>query len=147
MNTAAAPNPRAAHPPRWRRVLIIIASVVVVLLLLIRLVASPIATRIVNEKLSTLDGFTGRVDAIKIKPWRAALEVDNFTLHERGFENDLPLVRVDKVQMSTAAAGLLRGKIAGESLVENAEFTIEKREQFAGPIDAAKKASEKVEQT
>jgi hypothetical protein len=143
---AATPKTRASRSSRWRRVLIVFIGVVVVLLLAIRFVASPVVTKIANQKLRTLDGFTGHVDAVTIKPWRAALEIDNFTLHERGFENDLPLVRVKKVALSTAAAGFLRGKIAGESVMEEAEFTTVKREQFAGPIDAAKKVTEKAEQ-
>ena len=100
MSTAAAKSP-SSRPP-WFRVLLILAALVVVLVLAVRFIASPIATAIANKKLAALDGFTGHVGSIKIKPWRAGMEINDFGLHERGFENDLPLLRVKKAMMSTA---------------------------------------------
>ncbi len=142
---------RSQHSPftshstrRWARFLLWTFAVVVGLLLLAQLIASPIATRLINSKLQKMEGFTGRVEGVNVALWRGGAQVKNFILHERGKENENPVVKVDKAAGKIALPHLLGGKLLGELTVDRAEFTTTKL--FDAPKESPEKAEQKKEE-
>jgi hypothetical protein len=87
------------------------------------LVASPLATTIVNRKLAALPDFTGRVRTVKISFVRPSVTVHDFALFPRGKENDLPWVKTKQAKLGLAWRALLRGKLGGVAEVDEAELT------------------------
>ncbi|MEO7599583.1 MAG: DUF748 domain-containing protein [Opitutus sp.] len=131
---------RPGHPAKRRW--LIALGVIVGVLLLVQLVASPIATSIVNRKLTRLPGFAGHADSIKIALWRGAVELKEFNLSEIGFEGDAPLVHIKKATMKVAPSALFRAKLGGSALVDGLDINIIKR----GPAPAPEEAKNKVEE-
>ena len=142
---------RRRHRWLWRG-LGIVAAVVLGGLILVRFAGSPVATGIVNRKLANLSGFSGRVSAVKLAFWRGATDVDDFTLFARGKEDQAPVVRAKRIAMVISYPALLRGKVSGQIVVEDAELTVVKEPEAAAKNekdknDGNKKTDQKVEET
>jgi hypothetical protein len=123
----------------WKRVLFIVACVVAGLILVVRFVGSEIAESMINRRLATLPGYSGKVETVRLWLWRGA-EIENFFLYERGHEDDLPVVRAKKASLVVAFSGLLRGKLGGKARVEDLEVTVVKR--HATPKEEKKKSDD-----
>lgn len=136
-NPSGATAPGKQRSRRWVKVLAAVAAV----LLVIWLVGSPLATSLVNRKLAELPGIIGRAGSVKLALWRGAVEVNDFVVHSRGHEQDVPLVRVAKASMRVAPSALFSGRLGGAMSVDGAEFNIVKRERFEDPEDAADQAA------
>lgn len=130
---ATRPRPPRRHRRRWTAVLIVVAT----LLLLVRFVGSPIAKRIVNRELAAIEGYAGRADAVTLALWRGAIDIENFVLYERGYENDLPVVHIRHASMRVAPMSLFSGKLGGSALVDGAEIVVVKRFETPEEDDTA----------
>ena len=103
-------------------------GVVVAGLLLVQLIASPIATWLVNRKLAAVPGYTGAVDGVSVALWKAGIDVRDFTLFEGEHATDRPLLRVEQATIKLAPSALFTGKLGGSALVDGVELTVIKRE-------------------
>lgn len=119
---------------RRHRGWIIAAASVIVLLLLIRFVGSPLAKAAVNRKLAEMPDFVARAEAVTLAVWRGGLDVRDFVLYERGFENEPPLLHVKKASVAFAPGALFTGKLGGSIRVTGLEVNAIKRtDDEAGP--------------
>ena len=71
----------------------------------------------VNGKIAAMSGFGGSTDRVEIALWRGTHEVANFTMFERGHEQEASLLRVQKVSVKFAPRELIRGKLGGTVLI------------------------------
>lgn len=126
--------------------LLVVLASIVVLILILQVAISPIAQSIVNRRLSEMPGFTGHVDSLKVALWRGSMDLKGFVLHERGQEQDLPLVRAEKLSARMEWTALLRGRLRGAFIADGVETTFVKRTESAegeeekkqkGPIEQA----------
>ncbi|MEO6006330.1 MAG: DUF748 domain-containing protein [Opitutus sp.] len=140
--TAGGPKPRRSGKRGW----LIALGVVVGLLVLIQLLGSPIAKSVVNRRLSEIPGFSGKAGAVKIALWRGGVELDDFSLFERGHESEPPLVHLKKATMKVAPGALFSGMLGGTAVVDGADVTVVKRETADSAKDAAEKAKHKLEE-
>ena len=115
------------------------------IIIAVRLIASPIATMMVNRKLDAMPKYHGRVDTVKIALWRAGAELDNLVLYPRDGDTQTPLVRVKKLAMRVAWSPLLRGKLAGEIKADNPEVNVVTTEETKKDDDG-KSATEKLKE-
>lgn len=124
----ASAHTRALPPThRHRRGWMIAGLIVVLVLVAVRFVGSPIAGAMVNRKLAEMPDYIGRVEGVTIAIWRGALDVRDFVLYERGFEDQPPLLHVRKAAVVFAPGPLLRGHVAGRIRVEGLEVNAVKR--------------------
>ncbi|ACB73484.1 DUF748 domain-containing protein [Opitutus terrae] len=114
--------PRRSHGGWW-----IALGTVLVVLALVRFVGSPIARSVVNQKLAAMPDFVGRVEGVTLAIWRGAVDVDDFVLYERGFEDEPPLLHLRRARMSFSWTALLSGKIGGRLTIDGAEVNAIKR--------------------
>lgn len=127
----------------WKRGLAIAFIVVLGLILLVLLAGSPIATAIANRKLAALPSHVGRVERVSLQLWRSGITVKNLVLHERGHENDVPIVQVERASLAISWAALVKGKIGGKAVVENPRIVTIKREVTPEKDTEEKKAEQK----
>ncbi len=124
----------AAWSKGWVKALLII----VVVLLIIRIILSPVATKVANDYLATsLPGYNGHVDCIHFAFLRGAYtvegmyldKVDSLTLRQTEF------VSVKMIDLSLEWAALFQGRIVGELVFDEpvVNFTKDKVE----PSDVA----------
>ena len=141
---------RAGTPPAPRRKgrgWIIVLAVIVGLLLLVQFGASPVATAMVNRKLSEIEGFSGSIERINLAIWRGTVEAHGFVLRDSDHPDDIPVVSIRRAVMTGGIRPLLSGKLGGSARIEGAEVTIIKRERMEDPGDeAADKMKETREQ-
>jgi hypothetical protein len=121
-------------------------GIIAAVLVLVQLVASPVAKRVINGKLAAMPGFEGHVDRVNLALWRGGADLHEFVLHEKGHENDTPVVHVKRVSGKAAIPSLVRGKLMGELLVDGAEIVAVKDQIFGALKEAGGKAKEKTEQ-
>lgn len=139
--------PRSEHRfSRGTQALLVFAGIVVALLLLLRFVASPVAERMVNRKLSDMDKYTGSVADLHLAIWRGAVDVKDFTMAPRDKLDDPPLVRIERATIVFSWSALFRGKFGGRIEMEGAEMTTIKERQLGGPVEAAQEVEQEVEQ-
>src|SRR4051794_2197976 len=93
------------------RILAIVALVLVGLLLVVRIVGSPIATRMVNRKLAELPDYMGNVSGVHLALWRGTVTVSDFALFRRGQEAAGPVVVVRQASLALAILPLFTGKV------------------------------------
>jgi hypothetical protein len=115
-------------------------------LLLVELVATPIATRLVNRQLAALDGYRGETKRVSLALWRGAVDVEGFQLRERGHEQEPPIIDLAHATMRLAPSALFRGRLGGAAVIDGVALNLIKREQVS-PKEAADKAGEKLEKT
>lgn len=101
--------------------------VIVALLALVRFVGSPIARSLVNQKLAAMPDFVGRVDGVTLAVWRAGVDVNDFVLYERGFEDEPPLLHIRHARMRFSPSALVSGKLGGRMTIDGAEVNAIKR--------------------
>lgn len=131
----------------WTRALSITLLVVIGLLLLIRFVGSPIVTNLANRKLSSMPGFTGNVGEVHLALWRAAVEVSDVALFERGSDQSPPVLKVKSATVVVSYLNLLRGKFSGKITVDQAEVVEVAKPKPAGEKVDRKDTKEKVQET
>src|SRR5687767_5783323 len=136
----------AAAPRRRGRGWLIALGVILVIFAVLHWGGGGIAKHLVNRRLAAMDGYTGAVGAVKLALWRGGVDVEDFVLRERDKPNEPPLVQVRHASLSSALRPLLRGKLGGEGVVEDAQFIFAKHHAFAGPKDAAEKAAAEAEE-
>lgn len=103
--------------------------------------AGGVAVRhLVNERLAAMDGYEGRVGRVRLLLLRGGATIEDFVLRERDKPGEAPLVRVRRATLTAALRPLLRGKLGGDGVVEDAEIVFAKHHAFEGPRDAAAKA-------
>jgi hypothetical protein len=109
-------------------VLLWVLGCIVLLLVTVQLIASPLATRIANQRLAEIDGVIGRVERVNLALWRGDVEIIDLVIHDRETPNDIPLVHIPRATFTGARRPLLRGRIGGQGVIEGAEFYAVKRE-------------------
>jgi hypothetical protein len=141
----AAPPSKGTRPHRRSagRVALIVLLVLLGLAVLVQLVASPIATHLVNKKISSLPEYDGSVRTVKVQLWKLGAEIDDIVLYPRNGDKDPPLVRVKQAALRVAFSGLLRGRLGGELTFDHAEINIIKTKRYENPSDAAEEAKDK----
>lgn len=140
--TYATNRARSRRPRRrWVSVLVVVAT----LLAIVRFVGSPMAKSVVNRQLGEIDGFVGRAESVTLALWRGAIDVDNFVLYERGYENDLPVVHVRKASMRLAPGALFAGRLGGSAVVDGADVNVIKRHKT--PEDEAEDSGAELKET
>lgn len=112
---------------------------------LLRWPGSLVATHLANRRLAGLPDYNGHVGSVTLSLWRGTVEADDFVLHERGHEDDLPVVRVPHASLRLAPSAFLHGRLGGSAAIERPEFVIVKRRQ-PGAEQAAKKAQAETKQ-
>jgi hypothetical protein len=110
------------------RILAIVGLILVGLLLVIRVVGSPIATRMVNRKLAELPDYMGNVGGVHLALWRGTVTVTDFALFRRGQEAAGPVVVVRQASLALAILPLFTGKVGGHGTVDGVEVVILKTE-------------------
>lgn len=125
--TASRPSHHASR--RSHRGWIIAGIIVLVILLMVRFAGSPVAEWAVNRKLSSIPGYTGHAEGVKLALWRGGVDITNFVLFENGHEKEEPVVRIKKAAMTIAPATLFSGKLGGSAVVDGAEVTVVTREE------------------
>lgn len=110
------------------RILVVIAAVIIALLLVVRFVGSPIVTRMVNKKLEALPEYTGHVGGVHLALWRGAVTATDFSLRQRGHENDEPMVSVKQASLAVAILPLFTGKVGGHGTIDGVEVVMLKTE-------------------
>lgn len=141
----AAPPSEGTLPHRRSagRIALIVLLVLLGLAVLVQLVASPIATHLVNKKISSLPEYDGSVRTVKVQLWKLGAEIDDIVLYPRNGDKDPPLVRVKQAALRVAFAGLLRGRLGGELTFDHPEINIIKTKRYENPSDAAEEAKDK----
>ncbi len=121
---------------RRRRAVAWTAGVVLALVMVLPVVLSPVATSVVNRRLATLPGYQAQVGAVRIAPWKLAVEIDDLIVRERKPESDGPLVKVGHGTVTFLLSALMRGQLLVEGSIRDTEFLI----YNAPPAKKAKKA-------
>jgi hypothetical protein len=94
------------------------------LLLFVPWALSPWATSAINRELAGLPGYTAHVRAVWIAPWKWAVDLEDFTLSDRGHEADGPLVKIGYGSMTLLPGALLRGRLMGHGTISDTELLI-----------------------
>ncbi len=138
-------RPLPGSPARRRgaapvKVLLVVAS----LLLLGVLLAGPIATRVANRKLDQLEGVRGHLEGITVALWRGGLSARGLVLEDRERPNDVPILKVERVDMRLSWGALFRGRLGGAMTIDGAELNLVQTE-LPTPEEAAE-AKEKMKE-
>ena len=112
---------------------VITILVIALLLILIRIVLSPVATRVANDYLgSKLPGYYGHVDCIHFALFRGAYQVEGMFLDkiDSATKKQTPFVSVNGIDLSLEWSALLHGKIVGKLFFDSpvVSFTKDKVE-------------------
>lgn len=110
------------------RILGVVVLVLVSLLLVIRVLGSPLATKMVNRKLAALPDYTGHVGGVHLALWRGAVTAEDFTLSRRGQEGTGPMLTVKQASLAVAILPLFSGKVGGHGTIDGVELNIRKTE-------------------
>lgn len=96
--------------------------------------AGGVAVRhLVNERLAAMDGYEGRVGRVRLLLLRGGATIEDFVLRERDKPGEAPLVRVRRATLTAALRPLLRGKLGGDGVVEDAEIVLRSTMRSKGP--------------
>ena len=98
---------------RKRKIGLAVMSLVL-LIVAARLAAPHFVLKYVNQTLDGLDGYSGHVADVDLHIWRGAYEIEGVEIVKTGTRKPVPLVSVDKVDISVQWAALLDGSIVGE---------------------------------
>ncbi len=104
-------------------------------LLVVPWALSPWATSAINRKLADLPGYTAHVRLVRIAPWKCAIDLEDFTLSDRGHEADGPLVKISHGSMTLLPAALIRGRVSGHGNVSDTELLIIQEEPLPSKDD------------
>ncbi len=109
---------------RTGRALLWVGGIAAGLLLLARFVGSPIATRLVNKRLAALPGYPGHVGAVQLALWRGKVTATDFTLVQKGHEDNGPVLKVGQGAFTLDPLKLLRGKVSGRVAISDVEIVM-----------------------
>jgi hypothetical protein len=122
-------------------------GVLVVVLLLIgaRLAAPHFVLQYVNKTLDGLDGYGGHVDDVDLHIWRGAYAIEGVRIEKTGGDEPIPLVSVDRVDISVEWPALLDGSIVGELDLYRPELNLlaEKRAESKAEDQREKREAKK----
>ncbi|HTO04073.1 MAG TPA: DUF748 domain-containing protein [Opitutus sp.] len=120
-------------------------GVIVTALVVVQLIASPLATWLVNRKLADVPGYSGTAGRVSIALWKAGIDVRDFTLFEGEHATDRPLLRVEKASIQLAPVALFSGKLGGSARVDGVELNVIKRQDTPEP--SAEEIGQKMQET
>jgi hypothetical protein len=97
-------------PRTW----LFIAVAVVGLLVAIRAVLPIVVLRYVNQTLTQLEGYTGRVADVDLSLWRGAYQIEGLRILKTGGKVPVPFVSARLIDLSVEWKALLDGSIVAE---------------------------------
>jgi hypothetical protein len=69
----------------------------------------------VNDKLQTLDSYSGRIGDVDIHLWRGAYSIDDIEIVKTGASRPVPFFRSDRLEFSLERRSLFRGSVVSEA--------------------------------
>lgn len=116
---------------RWRRLARCLQWTVIGLAFLLaglRILLPFAITQYVNERLSLIPEYSGRIGKVKVHLWRGAYEIRDIAIFKSTGKVPVPLFSAPDVELSIQWAELLHGSMVGEVLVKRPEVNF-----VAGP--------------
>lgn len=87
--------------------------VIVVVLLLFRIALPSTVKYFLNKQLSTLDGYSGKIEDVDIALYRGAYKIDGFSLISNDAK-EVPLIKIETVDLSVEWKSIFNGSLVGE---------------------------------
>lgn len=117
-----------------------------IVLLTVRAVAPDLARRVLVRTLSS-DGVQASVGDVDLALWRAAARVQSLRLVEPGNGRDRQFLFVPSTEITLDWSSLLRGRLAGDALVERPQLDIVARKRAPATADEAEERTKEAEKT
>ncbi len=83
----------------------------VVLIVGARLAAPSLVERFVNQKLSSLEGYTGHIDDVDLNLWRGAYQIEGIVIEKTGGKVPVPFVKMERLDLAVEWGALLDGEV------------------------------------
>lgn len=96
-----------------------IIIIVVVLLVVIRLILPYVVLKVVNKKLSEIDGYYGHVEDIDLAIIVGAYTIKDIKLEKTGGEIPVPFFAANEIRLAVEWRAIFHGKIVGTITVEH----------------------------
>jgi len=107
----------------------------VVLIVAARVAAPYVIERVVNDKLSQLDGYSGHIDDVDLNLWRGAYEVEGLVIEKTGGKVPVPFIALERLDLGVAWSALLDGSVVATVALFRPEVNFVK-----GPTKATSQA-------
>jgi hypothetical protein len=132
---------------RTRKILIGL-SVFALLIVGARIAAPHFVLKYVNQTLDGLDGYAGHVDGVDLHIWRGAYEIEGVTIEKTAGKKPIPLLSVDRIDISVEWKALLDGSIVGEIdlYAPKLNFVAEKKKESKAEDQAEKREAKRAAQ-
>lgn len=105
---------------RWRLILILILTLVA-----IRAIAPVVIEYSFNKAIDRAPNLKGRIDDIDLHLYRGAYELEGVDIDIVNNEQQLPFLKIERVDISILWGKLIRGQIVAEIFLENWRFDIQ----------------------
>lgn len=100
---------------RVRNIILIVVGVLIV----IRLILPYVVLKVVNKKLSEIDGYYGHVDDIDLALIAGAYKIKVIKLEKTGGEIPVPFFAADEIRLAVEWPAIFKGKLVGTIKVEH----------------------------
>lgn len=105
---------RTPDPIRRKRHLLITLASVLALLLIVHVVVPPLILHYVNDRLSRMGDYSGRVADVDLALWHGGFEVESLRIWKRGKDPDKPLLHVPRSRVEWLWDDLFHGRLRVE---------------------------------
>lgn len=142
MNNHLQKHGRLGRLGRWvgrfsRRAMIIVA-VTVVLLVAARIALPFVLERLINKRLASMSGYTGRVADVDVYLFRGAYALDGVAVHRVAGQVRTPFFLGQRIDFSIAWRELWNRKVVSEIYAERVEFMFAKQREEVPTEDLEK---------
>ncbi len=126
-----------ATATRTARILSVTVLVLVVLLIAARIAAPWIIRAAINDRLASLDGYSGHVEDIDLHLWRGAYKMKELRLTRTIEEEQAPFLSAATLDFSLSWGEILKGRIRSEITADNVDavYVVLHEEDEATPLD------------